>query len=656
MASQFPNLLSPTRIGNVEIRNRIISSAHSSNLAVNNRPSEAMIAYHIARARGGVGLIILENSRVHPTTGGRDNSLHAWEEAHIPAYKRLAEAVHEHGAKMFAQLIHIGKAINTMDTRLPLWSASSVQASSTTEITHAMTKWEILELYEWWAKCAVNMKKAGMDGVEIHGGHGYLVQQFLSPLTNFRTDEYGGSARNRARFALELISSLRQAVGRDFVVGVRISADELEPGGIDLEFSSKFAQWLEDSGELDYINVSLSNTSPLSFAQQIADMTWGPTPFVHLAEGIKKATKGIPITAVGRIIDPHVAESIIAEGKADLVCMTRAQIADPEIGRKLMEARPEDIRQCIGCNQGCAGRSHRERTIGCLINPEAGREHELGEIMPAPKPRSVVVVGGGPAGMEAARVAALRGHRVSLYERSDRLGGQINTLVKAPLRQEFGKIVDWLDYQINKLGVEIHLNTEATLDSLKSVGAEAVIMATGSFPQTHKIEGLDGRDAPQIVTANDLLEGRVSPGKKAVLLDGDGHHKSGSTALLLANNGCQVHFVTKGSALFAEIILVSQAPVIHRLKQKHVAFYRDSWIKEVVGRKVILFDVHNRDESTIDDVDLIVSVVPNKPSSELYEALKAEGRVPEVIAVGDCLVPRRAIDAIREGHMAARAL
>ena len=440
MDSRFANLLSRIRIGNVEVRNRIVSSAYQTNLGLNYRPTPSLVEFHTTRARGGVGLIILEGVRVHPTARGTQANLDGWDEEAIPLFREIVDSVHRQGAKMFAQILHQGRAANPMDTLLPHWSASRIPAPpvfglNTSEMTHAMTKAEIEEVIQWWAQCAVNMKRAGMDGVEVHGGHGYLVNQFLSPLTNFRTDEYGGSLQNRARFALEVAGAVRQAVGQDYVCGMRISADELVPGGLTIEDTSQLARWLEDSGDVNYLNITHSTTEPTAHAQQIPDMSWPQAPFAHLAEAIKKATRGIPVSTVGRIIDPFVAEGIIADGKADLVCMTRAQIADPEIGLKLMEGRPDDIRQCIGCNQGCAGRINAGQTVGCLINPEAGRERELGPILPAARSKSVAVVGGGPAGMEAARVAALRGHSVVIYERQDRLGGQINAIVKAPHRQ-----------------------------------------------------------------------------------------------------------------------------------------------------------------------------------------------------------------------------
>ncbi|MBI4587473.1 MAG: FAD-dependent oxidoreductase [Candidatus Rokubacteria bacterium] len=646
----------------MEVRNRMVFSAHGTCLGAHHRPTPELAAYHAARARGGIGLIVLENSRVHPTGRGPDAALEAWNEDNIPHYRSVADAVHEQGARIFAQLHHPGRNANSTDSLLAAWAPSALHLpwsapTGSHEVPHAMTKEEIAEVIRWWARSAANMKRAGMDGVEIHGAHGFLICQFLSPVTNRRTDEYGGSLRNRARFAMEVARAVRQAVADEFVVGMRLSADELLPEGLTLEQTTEVARWLEESGALDYLSISHSvEYVPSSLAQQIADMSWGQAPFVHLAAGIKKATREIPIFTVCRIIDPAMADSIIAAGKADMVIMTRAHIADPEIGRKLVEGHPEDIRQCIGCNQGCVARALSGKPIGCLINPEAGRERELGSLVPAERRKAVVVIGGGPAGMEAARVAALRGHLVALYERGERLGGQITTLVKAPHRQEFGNIVAWLEDQLKRLGVVVKLNTEATPERIQKEGADTVIVATGSTPEPPEIPGTREPGSPVLATAEDVLERRVPVGHQVVLLDGVGHHKATSTAEFLAEQGSRVHLVTQAGTVAAEIHPVSRAPALQRLKDRRVAFHRDCWIKEVVGRTAVLRDVYNGDEEAIEGVDLVVAATPNRSCTELYDTLRQEDGIPEVLAVGDCVAPRRALEAIREGHMAGRAL
>lgn len=654
--SRFSHLLSPIRLGSVEVRNRILISAHSSGMYQNSRPTPQNNAYHEARARGGVGLIIIQGTIVHPSSYGGLSSPTGYLDDAIPAWRELADAVHRHGAKIFVQLLHFGKSGQSLSTMLPLWSASRTKALSGNEYTHAMTKAEIQEVIEGYAHCAANMKEAGMDGVELHGAHGYLIQQFLSPVTNHRTDEYGGSEENRARLALEVGQAVRERVGRDFAVGIRLSADELQPDGMTVKEMAPMAALLEEKGDFDFFNVSFSVGGGMPFAMQQADMTWEQAPFVHYAEEIKKATKGIPIFTVCRIIDPGIANDIIATGKADMCVMTRAHVADPEIGRKLMEGRPLDIRQCIGSNDGCGGRAHRGQPIGCSINPEAGRELELGPLTRTDTPRAVAVVGGGPGGMEAARVAATRGHSVVLYERGSRLGGQLNTVAKVPTRGEFGNIVAWLELQLNRLGVTVKLDTEATVDALVEEGADAVIVATGSAPVQPDIAGQRESGVPTLASIEDVIEGRVEVGRRAVLLAAENHHRSPNAADVMSAAGAEVHLVTRGEMVASDIIVTSRPPVIARMKQNGVVFHREHWIKEVSERTAVLAEVDTGRETVIEDVDTIVGGEFNAPNDSLYEALLEDGRIPTVTAVGDCVSARKLIEAMREGYMAARAL
>lgn len=654
--SQFGHLLSPIRLGNVEVRNRMLTSAHSSGMYQNNRPTPQNNAYHAARARGGIGLIIIQGTIVHPTSYGGLQSPTGYIDDAIPAWRALADAVHEHGTKIFVQLLHFGKSGQSLATMRPLWSASRYKALSGNEYTHAMTKEEIDDVIEGYAHTAANMKEAGMDGIEFHGAHGYLIQQFLSPMTNHRTDEYGGSEENRARFALEVCEAVRKRVGHDFAVGIRLSADELMPDGMTVKEMAPMAALLEEKGDFDFMNVSFSVGGGMPFAMQQADMTWEQAPFVHYAAEVKKATRGIPIFTVCRIIDPHIANDIIGTGKADMCVMTRAHVADPEIGRKLMEGRPFDIRQCIGSNDGCGGRAHRGQPIGCTINPEAGRELELGPLTQAATPKAVAVVGGGPGGMEAARTAATRGHKVVLYEKSDRLGGQIKTVAKVPKRGNFSDIAAWLEVQMNRLGVVVKLETEATVDALVEEGAEAVIIATGSLPLYPEIPGLKGSDAPVLASIDDVIEGRVEVGKRALLLAADNHHKSPNAADVMCEKGAEVHLVTMSEMVASDIIVTSRPPVIQRMKDNGVVFHRECWIKEVSEKTAVLADVYTGKETTVEDVDIIVGGEFNVPNDSLYDALKADGRISHVVAVGDSVSARKVIEAIREGHMAARAL
>lgn len=659
MANQsepFSHLLSPGRIGRVEVRNRLVSTSHGTHLAERHRPSRELIAYHAARAMGGIGLIVTEGLRIHPTTRV-EGRLEVWDEDAIPHFRPLADAVHQHGATIFAQLIHQGRRAYSMDSFREMWSASQVPAINSVELTHAMTKPEIAEIIQAFARGAVYMKQAGFDGVELHGAHGYLIHQFFSPLTNKRTDEYGGSLQNRARFALELVETVRRAVGNDFPLGMRLSSDDFEPGGVGPDETGQIAQWLEQSGKVDYLSISQGSTAdPLAVARVIPDMTWPEASWVKLTEGIKRKTRGIPIITVGRIVDPSIAEGILAKGQADFVGMTRAQIADPELGRKLVEGRPEDIRACIGCNQGCIGRYEVGRSIGCLVNPEAGRELELGPLTKAATPRPVVVVGGGLAGMEAARVAASRGHYVALYERHGRLGGQVRTLTRAPNRQTFGNIVAWLEYQLKMTGVVVKLNTVATLENLAAEEPEVVLVATGSVPELPTLVGADQPGAPRVVTVDDVLERTVPTPRRVLLMDGDGHFKAASTAEFLADSGAEVHVVTKALGVGLGIPSASRALLVERLKKKRIVFHPEQRLVRLGSGSAVIEDIHTCESTTIPEIDLVVVATFNAPSTGLLEELSRDKRFTQVVAIGDCLAPRRALDAIRDGHHAGRAI
>jgi 2,4-dienoyl-CoA reductase-like NADH-dependent reductase (Old Yellow Enzyme family)/thioredoxin reductase len=654
--SEFSHLLAPITLGSVEVRNRMLSSAHSSGMYQNNVPTRENNAYHAARAKGGIGLIIIQGTIVHPTSYGGPGSPVAYRSETIPAWSALADAVHEHGAKIFVQLLHFGKSGNSLATMRPLWSASRTLALSGNEYTHAMTQDEIREVIESFTQCAVNMKAAGMDGVELHGAHGYLIQQFISPVTNHRTDEYGGSVENRVRFALELCASIRSAVGKDFAVGIRLSADELLPEGLTPKEMAPIAALLEERGDFDFLNVSFSVGGGMPFATQQADMTWEQAAFVDYAAAVKQATKGIPVFAVCRIIDPQIANDVIATGKADMVVMTRAHVADPEIARKLIDGRAHDVRPCIGSNDGCGGRAHRGQPIGCTVNPEAGREYELGTLEPAAEPKTVVIVGGGPAGMEAARVAATRGHQVVLYERGDRLGGQLTDVVKVPHRGEFSNIVAWLEFQMRRLGVTVRLESEATIETLVEEGADCVIVAAGSLPSLPTITGAGEAMAVEVATIEDVSGGLDVDGKRVVLLAAENHHRTPNAADMLCAGGAEVHYVTRGEMVASDIIITSRPPVLKRMRDNGVTFYREHWIRDVSGQRATLVDMHTGEETAIDGVDLIVGGEFNQPNDGLFESLRADGRFDEVVAVGDCVSARKVIEAMREGHMAARAL
>ncbi len=660
MTTQFDHLFTPLRIGNVEVRNRILTTAHGTNLGRQNRPSEEMAAYWGEKARGGVGLLILEASAIDPTSLASATRPAAYDPASIPGYRRIAEVVHGHGGVVFNQLIHVGyqghwwymgRFATAYSKGLWINAPSAAVSPHNREMPHEMDQQDIHEVVESFARSAVNMREAGLDGVEIHGAHGYLLQQFLSPWTNQRTDEYGGSLENRLRLTLEVTEAVRAAVGRDFTVGIRVSGDEFVEGGLGLEDMKEVCGRLAATGLLDFFNVSQSSRA--SYQTMIPDMHFPVAPYVYLAVGIKSVVGSIPVFTIARILDPLQAEEILASGQADMVGMTRATIADPHLANKAQTGRLQEIRPCISCNQGCAGMVHTGRPISCLMNVSAGRELAFGagEIPPAMDRKRVVIAGGGPAGMEAARVAAQRGHEVILLEAEGRLGGQINLAVRAPGRQEMGGITSYLSRQLERLPVQVRLNTRATLDEVLALRPDAVIVATGSRPRP---PALPGSRNGQTFTAHDVLAGRMPPGGRVVLVDGDAHHKAASTAEHLADAGKEVIMVTRLANVALDVPMVNQPGLYERLYRKGVQVRPHSEVVRMEGHDLVLRNAYSLREEILPGIDAVVFVVPNQADDGLYRALT--GRVPELYPVGDCLAPRQALEAIREGHLAARGI
>jgi mycofactocin system FadH/OYE family oxidoreductase 2 len=661
--SAYPHLFSPLRIGNVTVRNRIMQTAHVKLFAEAAVDSQRNVDYQAARARGGAGLLITGNRVVHPTsTTGFPRVAWQFLPDALESDRRLTSAVHEHGGVIFAQLNHFGlnATSDSADDLRVLWGPSAVKSPAYGETPKAMEEEDIAEVTEWWARSAELAREGGFDGTEVHISHSYLLHQFLSPLYNKRTDEYGGSFENRLRFGREVIAAVRERVGKDWVVGVRISLSDFIPGALDVTDAIRVAQTLEADGHLDYINVTAAGYHNIHLAIEPSDEPDGY--LVDLTAQVKAAVSVLPVFTVGGIKDPALAEEILASRKADMVAMTRAQIADPEFANKVQEGREDEVNHCIRGNQGCIGRVFKGLPISCTVNPAAGREGRLRPLAAAEQPARWVVAGGGPAGMKAAVTLAKRGHEVTLLERAAALGGQLNLILKTPGRDEFGWITRDLQVQLRKTGVEVRLGTEATVAAVTGLSPDGVIVATGAAPSrtgfssvNPLVDQLPGSDADNVLTGWDVLLGSRPVGNRVVVLDDDGSRAVAGVVEVLLDAGKQVELVSRWPALFPGIMTTLDMPHVYgRVLGKGLSYRLNAWASGIEGGRVSLFNLYSGAADSIEGVDTVVLATGQKANDELYFALK--GTVENLHRIGDCVAPRKLDHAIYEGELAGREL
>ena len=651
----FPNLFSPLKIGTTEVKNRISFQPHLTNLAVANLPSEKQMYYWGERAKGGAGLIITEELTVHPTDMAYEKLIDVYHPEVIPGFKKVTDFVHQYDSKIFAQLNHNGQQGDGSISRLPIWAPSPVPDVLFRETPKEMEPEDIEEVARYFAKSAIHVREGGFDGVEIQFGHSSLARQFLSPLTNYRSDEYGGSLENRMRAPLTFISAVRKAVGSDFTLGIRMCADEMIPGGLDLAQVQEICALFEATGLIDFMDLSIATFYNLYLVEGSMHTPLGYT--IPLAAGIREKIK-LPVFCTGRINDPVMAEKVLAAGQADMIGMCRGLICDPFLPRKAQEGRLEDIRSCIACNQGCIGRIGMNKSLGCVQNPAVGREKEWGEgtLEKAGVKKKVTVVGGGPAGMWAAKMAGRRGHNVTLIDRNEALGGQVVTAMKGPGRDEFGVIIRNEKPQVDKAGVIVKLGVNASTEQLLAGKPDVIIVATGSIPKKHPVGGADG---PAIFNVLQVLNGEADLGERVCLIDYDGHQRATATAEFIANQGKKLDMITSSLFICAELgptqDLYSSR---QRLLQKGVTFTPDIAVMEVGGetgaKSVKGFNVYSNVWYDWGPYDSLVLVMGQQVDDDLYMSLK--GKVPELYRIGDCVSPRKVDMAIWEGHKLGREI
>jgi len=656
--SQYRYLFSPLRIGPVVVRNRIVFSAHLTNYAEDGLPSQQHADYYADRAAGGVGLIITEEHSTHPTDWPYEKLIHGFHRAVIPGYRNITAAVHAHDVPIFAQLNHNGGQASSMFSRLPVWAPSPVPDPMFREVPKAVERHEIAEIVAGYGTVAGHCAEGGFDGIELQCSHSSIVRGFLSPATNKRTDAYGGSLQNRARLLLEIIDAVREAIGPDRALGVRICGDELIEGGSTLDEAVDVARIAEATGQVDYINTSIGVATATLFMIE-ASMSIPPGYALYIANAMRRAVK-LPVIGVGRIKDPVQAERALAEGHCDLVGVVRGQIADPDFAAKARAGHATQIRTCLSCNQECVGRMGLNRWLGCIENPRTGRE-----AVPLPPPRRqgrrVIVVGGGPAGLQAASTAAQRGHQVTLYERQPRTGGQVAEAASVPSRAEFLDVVRNLAAECQRYGVEVRTGVEATAESVRADAPDAVVLATGARPQPPYWAA----SHPRVVDVRDVLEGRAEPAGQVVVVDDLGFHQATSVAELLADRGCTVEIITAGMVVGQDLGITLDMETFN--VRAHAKGIRQATDLVVIGAAadgaesgggsggVVLELLHHpTGEPARRLCDWVVCAVHQTPEDALWQQLHAAPF--EVHRAGDCVTPRRAHAAVIEGHRAALAL
>jgi 2,4-dienoyl-CoA reductase-like NADH-dependent reductase (Old Yellow Enzyme family)/thioredoxin reductase len=582
------------------------------------------------------------------------NGVAIWDDSVIPDLAAMAEVAHRHGAKIFSQITHMGRRGVSVNSSLPLLAPSAISEPAHRERPKQIELHEIKEIVGSFAAAAERLKRAGFDGVEITSYGGHLIEQFWSSHVNKRADEYGGSLANRMRFSVEVVEAVRERVGPDFCVGFRMTGDQIIKGGLNHEDMKEIAVRLADLRKLDFFNISgaTAETAELQ-AMTVPSLDYPLGLFNRYAAAMKDVV-GVPVIVAARIVEPGMAEAALRQGVADLIGMTRSLIADPDLPRKAESGQSDDIRLCTGANEGCIGRLYQGLQIRCVQNPLIGHEDELDAIEPATNHRRVLVAGGGPGGLEAARVAALRGHQVILYEATEHLGGQVRTAAKAPSRAEYLRSINWLAHQIETLGIDVRLSTPATVECVLTEKADAIVVATGSTPRPPSFP-IDPH--VRFATCDDVLLQRVAygPGDRCVVIDEDAHMRGPGAAEALLNAGAQVEIVTRELLVGLDVDPTLKPRLYRRLAEKGAVMTTLTGVVEVTAGGVLVEHIYSGRRRLI-PADLIVLALGGEARDELYFDLKRAAPNLDVHRVGDCVAPRQLYDALLEATRTARLL
>jgi 2,4-dienoyl-CoA reductase-like NADH-dependent reductase (Old Yellow Enzyme family)/thioredoxin reductase len=635
---KYPNLFSEGKIGKVTLKNRVVMTALGNDLcSACGEITDHQIAFYEERARGGVGLIITELSLVkHPVGTPGFNCPRVDGRQFIPMWYRLANTIHKYDTKIFVQLAHSGRqSTSLMSQGAQIVAPSPIVSSATGETPRELAVSEIEDIETCFVTAAVNCKMAGVDGVELHGGHGYLINQFLSPQANKRMDEYGGTFENRVRFVRKIIEGIKGACGADFPIIMKLSIDEFLDGGITADEGVTIAKYLEGVG-VDAINVTCGTWE--SFYTVIEPTSYDQGWRVYLAEAVKKEVD-IPVIAVGVIREPEFAENVLAQNRADFIAIARGLLADPEWCNKARTGKM--IRKCISC-LFCVDGAFRAVHIGCAVNARTGRELEFSHVNKNGAQRKVVVVGGGPAGMEAARILAMRDFKVVLFEKEGQLGGQLNFGNKPRGKEKLNWLVEYLSNELRDLKVDVRLNAEATIEAIQAEEPHAIFLCTGGVPIIPNIPGAD--QGHVCVAEQALVEYTSFKGNKIAVI---GAGMTGcETAELLASHGNEVFLIEMLPDVAPDAGWVNKMDMMRLLSEADVHIYTNYKLKEITATGVVLENLKEGNQLTM-PADKVVLSLGVKSHNPLYHKLR--DAFDNISVLGDARTPRRIVDAIREG-------
>lgn len=651
---EFEHLFTPIQIGPRVVKNRICCSAHADALAKDGMPDEQERTYYEEKAKGGVGFMMCFGSAsVHPTSTARDwNGVELFDDRVIPYLEQFSQAMHRYEVPVVAQITHRGRRGRSLDLWNRMYAPSDAREPNHRETPHAMDEQTITQFVDAFAAAAHRLQRGGFDGCEVMASHCHLIDQFWTRNVNTRGDRYGGDLDNRLRFGVRVLEAVRERVGPDFIVGIRITGDDFQERGLDNHQMQEIAGRLNDLKIIDYFNV-IGGTAEtyLGEAAAVPNMSFKLGLYGYLSASIRQIVD-VPVIVTGRIVDPIQADKLLAAGQADLCIMNRALIADPHLPNKARAHRLDDIRQCMGYNEGCIDRIYTGRGVTCVQNPVIGREREWADLTVSARRCRVVVVGGGPAGLEAARVAAERGHRVVLMEKSDRLGGQTLIANRAPGRQDFDGATRWSSLQCGKLGVDIRLGINADADLVLAESPDVVIVATGAVARTPVIEGMDQH---RCRSAWDVLCGQFEDlGRTILVIDEEYGHQGPTTAEFLLDRGKEVDLVTSQETIGNFLGATTRPPLLARVFKKGLQVFNNLEAKSLRDGTLTARHLWSGELFQVGPYDGFVYAYGGVSVDDLSQSLLDRGLTVEV--VGDAFAPRSLQHAILEGHTYARRI